>query len=82
VSKVEIREDQREALERIARRRGECDVSHLVQEALDQFLSGDSPPREDEQERLARIRALQGAISDEDAEEMQRIVRERRENWR
>ncbi|MCK9517574.1 MAG: hypothetical protein M0R74_00895 [Dehalococcoidia bacterium] len=85
MSKVEIRDDQREALERIAEARGERDLSQLVQEVLDQFLAGgelDQFSVHDERERMARIRALQGSISDEDAEEMLAIVQELREHWR
>lgn len=41
-----------------------------------------SAPRESDDERKATILALEGSISDEDAERMLAIVRELRENWR
>jgi metal-responsive CopG/Arc/MetJ family transcriptional regulator len=71
---VEIRDEQRVALAAIAARRGLRGYSHIVQEAIDAYLE-----KEDD---LQEILALQGSITDAEAEEMRRRIDEAWATWR
>lgn len=71
---VEIRDDQRVALAAIAAKRGIRGYSELVQEAIDVYLE-----KEDD---LQEILALQGSITDEEAEEMRKRIDEAWATWR
>jgi hypothetical protein len=74
---IELRDDQRDALADLARKRGERGYSALVQEAVDQFLR--SSREADRERRLAAFDDAFGSISDEAAEHMRATIRDR---WR
>jgi predicted DNA-binding protein len=70
---VEISEEQRQRLRRMATRRGVRGVSPLIREALDRFL---------EDEALRAALAVQGTLSSRDADELEGTCRQVREQWR
>lgn len=75
---VELSDEIRAKLLELAARRGEKGFSGLVEAALERYF--------DEQEHRARradeARAVLGAMSEEDAEELRDSVRRLRERWR
>jgi hypothetical protein len=73
---VEITEEQRLALTVLAKRRGLRGFSPLVQEAIDRYLA------DQDDDRIEELLALQGSITDEEAEEMLRRIAEARASWR
>ena len=77
---VELPDDLRAELLRLAALRGEKGFSSVLEEAVRFYLAH----REDQtrEERVRRLLALQGSISPEEGERMQQYVREVRENWR
>lgn len=75
---VEIRDDLRARLLEMAARRGVKGFSSIVEEALKHFI-------EDEEERTAargRALMLRGALSDDEATELEATTRALRANWR
>lgn len=74
---VQLRDDQREALARLASRRGLRGYSTLIQEAVDAYLDEDK-----EAEDRESFLALQGSITDEQAERMIEAIKYSREHWR
>lgn len=73
---VEIRDEQRVALAAIAAKRGLRGYSELVQEAIDLYLG------QSEGDDLEALLALQGSITDAEAEEMRRRIAEAWSTWR
>jgi hypothetical protein len=78
VRTVEITPEQYKALQELAARRGDKQVSALVAEAIDQFL------REDVDEKLRReeLLSLAGSLSKPEADELRRRVKALRRSWR
>lgn len=76
---VQLRDDQREQLAALAARRGMRGYSMLIQEALDRYLSDADNDRE---AKIARMLALRGSISDEQAAQMRERIAESRTRWR
>jgi hypothetical protein len=78
VRTVEIKPEQYKALQELAARRGDKQVSALVAEAIDQFL------REDVDEKLRReeLLSLAGSQSKPEADELRRRVKALRRSWR
>ena len=76
---VEISDEIRAKLLELAARRGERGFSSLVEEALERYLRDEERRRRQAKEAESVI----GAMSDEDAEELERSVRELRAGpWR
>lgn len=72
---MEISDEQHEALELLARRRGLRGFSRLVQEAIDQFPEGQSG------EDLDAVLSIRGSLSDEAAERLERRITELWSTW-
>jgi predicted transcriptional regulator len=75
---IEIRDDLRGALLKLAAKRGEKGFSRLVCEAIEEYVAAET--RRDELRRKAL--RTQGALASEEAEELRERVREIREDWR
>ena len=75
---IEIRDEHRARLLALAARRGEKGFSKIVEEALEKFLL-DLEAR-DRAQRLAL--GARGALSEDEANELELAVREVREHWR
>ncbi len=73
---VEIRDDQHAALAALASRRGVRGFSRLVEEAIDLYLA------EQRRDRLDEALSLEGALSDEQAQELERRIAEAWATWR
>ncbi len=74
---IEIQDEQRARLLEIAARRGEKGFSKLVQEALELYL------RDHEQrDAIETAHRLQGRLSGEEADELERSVADLRSRWR
>lgn len=67
---VEIRDEQRVALAALAAKRGLRGYSELIQEAIDLYLE------QSEGNDMEALLALQGSITDAEAEEMRRRIAE------
>jgi len=75
---IELSDDLRSRLLAMAARRGDKGFSHLVQEAVERYLT-------EEEERLARTREAVdaiGSLSEEQAERMRESIRTLRATWR
>ena len=72
---VQLRDDQREALAAMAARRGLRGYSELIQEAVDRYLLKDTVDN-------AGFLALEGILTDEEADDLRRSVEETRASWR
>jgi metal-responsive CopG/Arc/MetJ family transcriptional regulator len=75
---VDIPDEQRAKLLKLAAQRGEKGFSRLIQEALDQYL-------DEEDQREQRIRdaiSVLGTLDAEEAEGLDESVRRLRETWR
>ena len=75
---IEIRDDLRGALLELAAKRGEKGFSRLVCEAIEDYVAAEL--RRDELRKLAL--RTQGALTSEEAEELQERVTAIREVWR
>lgn len=75
---VEITEDQRAELLRLAARRGLKGFSGLIQEALDHYLSQQG--RRDG--AIEAALALKGSLTDREADDLAERVSKIRETWR
>ena len=75
---IEIRDEHRARLLALAARRGEKGFSKIVEEALEAYLL--NLEERDRARRLA-LGAL-GALSDDEAGDLERAVHELREHWR
>jgi hypothetical protein len=74
---IEITADQRVALTALAARRGLRGFSALVQEAIDEYLA------ENADDELTSFLALEGSLSDEEADQVEgRIAELRSAPWR
>jgi len=73
---VEIRADQHAALAALASKRGVRGFSRLVEEAIDLYLA------EQRRDRLDEALSLEGALSDEQAQELERRIAEAWATWR
>jgi hypothetical protein len=71
---VDIRDDQHQALLALMEKRGLKDFSPLVQAAVDAYLAKCA---NEASATYARIRALAGSVSDEEAEHMREVVSQR-----
>ena len=81
---VEIADDKLIKLRKLAAERGERGYSALIDEALERFLepSAEDPEIAQRRRQVAAIHAAAGTISDAEADEMLKSVRESRKNWR
>ena len=75
---VEISDEQRARLLKLATERGEKGFSRLVQEALELYLRENQARRK----RVAAARATLGSFSEKEAESLRQSVRTLRERWR
>ena len=73
---VKIRADQHAALAALASKRGVRGFSRLVEEAIDLYLA------EQRRDRLDEALSLEGALSDEQAQELERRIAEAWATWR
>lgn len=74
---VEISDRQRSILLSLAARRGLRGYSEIVQEALDQYIAGQT----NELETKEKILAMKGSWRQEEAEETRSRLLELRERW-
>ncbi len=75
---IEISEEHRAQLLKLAARRGEKGFSNLVQEALDSFLEAQS--RADDKRRRALL--LRGALDEREAKQLRAQAADLRGSWR
>ena len=75
---VEIRDDLRARLLEIAARRGEKGFSKIVEEALESYLYRDG----DNEAARTRALAARGALTGDEADDLEDRTREIRERWR
>ena len=75
---VDLKPDQRVALETLAARRGQKGFSSIVSEAIEHFLSSEQEKEQTKQELLA----LRGSISAIDADNLRKNTRRIRKLWR
>lgn len=75
---IEITDEQRAQLLRLAARRGEKGFSHLVQEALERYLAEQA----DRQERVRAAIDVLGSFDDRSADALESSVKEIRGRWR
>jgi hypothetical protein len=75
---IDIGEEQRAQLLKLAARRGEKGFSNLVQEALELYLEAHS--RADDKRRRALL--LRGALGDKDAKRLRERTASIRGSWR
>ncbi len=79
---IEISDDTLRKLRELAARRGEKGYSRIIEEALAAYFGGSLGGPADRRTREERLLALEGSISDEEAEEMKERIRESRRQWR
>jgi hypothetical protein len=84
---IEIDEGKLRKLRELAARPGERGYSRLIDEALDAYLAEEGAGfdhRSDaaKEARIARLRALDGSIGEEEAEAWKARIRESRRQWR
>jgi predicted DNA-binding protein len=75
---VEMKPEHRSALLALASRRGQKGFSVVLGEAIESFLQGEA----DREKRRQTLRSLGGGLSDKDAADLRRAVKELRESWR
>jgi len=75
---IEIKDEHRAKLLELAARRGEKGFSRLVGEAIERYLES----LEDEEQAREDALELRGALSDEQADELEARVGALRESWR
>jgi metal-responsive CopG/Arc/MetJ family transcriptional regulator len=75
---VEIDDDQRAELLKLAAQRGEKGFSGIVREAIDVYLRQHRAKRE----IVAQALKVQGSFSDSEADALEASVRQLRERWR
>jgi hypothetical protein len=75
---VEISDEQRSQLLKLAAQRGEKGFSALVREALDLYMRQHRARRE----AVAKALKVKGSFSDDEADALQASVRALREKWR
>ena len=74
---IELDDEHRAELLRLAARRGLKGFSEIVREAIDAYLRAEGNKTQAIQAALA----LEGCLSKEEAEDLQRSAREIREQW-
>jgi metal-responsive CopG/Arc/MetJ family transcriptional regulator len=74
---VEIDDDQRAELLRLAAQRGEKGFSAIVREAIDVYLRQHRAKRE----IIAQALKLEGSFSESEADALEASVRQMRERW-
>ncbi|MCZ7578838.1 MAG: ribbon-helix-helix protein, CopG family [Dehalococcoidia bacterium] len=79
---IEISDDTLRKLRELAARRGEKGYSRIIEEALGITSEPAGQMQGDSRTREERIRALEGSISEEEAEEWKAKIRESRRHWR
>lgn len=79
---IEISDDTLRKLRELAARRGEKGYSRIIEEALGAYFGGGLGGLAGSRTREERLLALEGSISDEEAEEMKERIRESRRRWR
>ncbi len=72
---VEITDAQHLALVALATKRGQRGFSVLVQEAIDRYLE------EESDDDLEAVLALEGSLTDEEADELERRIAESWSTW-
>lgn len=77
---LDLDDDLREKLLHLAAQHQDEDLSRIINRAIRQYV--EDLEANQQEERLQRIRALWGSISDEDADHMRAVVKDLRENWR
>lgn len=77
---IEIDDRKLRMLRELAARRGEKGYSRLIDEALEAYLTAHTPESPDE--RWSRLRELEGAWGEEEAERVRERIRESRTRWR
>ncbi len=75
---VEISDEQRSQLLKLAAQRGEKGFSSLVREAIDLYMRQHRARRE----AVAKALKVKGSFSDDEADALQASVRAMREKWR
>jgi predicted transcriptional regulator len=75
---IEIRDDLRARLLALAAKRRQKGFSRIIEEALERYFRDE----EGRSDRLARVLALRGTLSAEDAAEIRAEIGELRRNWR
>ncbi len=75
---VEISDEQRSQLLKLAAQRGEKGFSSLIREALDLYMRQHRARRE----AVAKALKVKGSFSDDEADALQASVRALREKWR
>ena len=75
---IDLTDEQRSELLRLAARRGLKGFSPIVQEAVDAYLKNNN----DREKTIGDALALRGSLNRKSAEAMRRRVRILRENWR
>ena len=77
---LDLDDDLREKLLHLAAQREDEDLSRIINNAIRQYF--EDLEANQQEERLQRVRALWGSVSDEDADYMRAVVKDLRENWR
>lgn len=75
---VEMKSEHRSALLALAARRGEKGFSNVLAEAIEEYLHGNRARNQ----RLKDFLALEGSLSNEDADALRKATTELRESWR
>lgn len=75
---IEIPDEQRAKLLKLAAERGEKGFSRLIQEALERYLD----EAEEREQRIQAALSTLGSLSLEEAEELEESVRRLRGSWR
>lgn len=75
---VEMKPEHRAALLSLAAKRGEKGFSGVLEQAIDAFLAGES----EREARKQKLLALDGVLSNEEADDLRRITRTSRESRR
>ncbi len=75
---IEITAEQRSRLMALAAIRGETGFSHLVREALDEYLAS----RSEDEAKIQKALAVKGILTEREAESFLQICRDVREDWR
>ncbi len=75
---IELQDEHRACLLEIAARRGEKGFSNVIAEAIEQYLVTDA----ENARKRQTAQALRGALTEDEADELDRTVRAIRESWR
>ena len=75
---MEMSAEHRSALLALAARRGEKGFSSVLNEAIDQYLRGET----DREQRRKLLLSLAGSFSQKEADELRRETSALREHWR